>query len=202
MTKLNFVTPTLVLIILALLFYLFNLRSQSKIDRLEAMADKAQLQAEIAKHIDRAKTAGARADSLAANFVRRHAKDSIDLRALSVRNRAMSETVQRLRKPVQTIIDTLAPLREFVIAYDSLLASKDHEIMEIKLRHEGQIIDLTTQLKERGNQILAEAAKAEVWRVAYVESEKKNRKLGRKVTFWKIVGGIAVAWGVYESVKN
>jgi hypothetical protein len=202
MSKLNFVTPTLVLIILALLFYLFNLRSQSKIDRLER-------EAESREHLEKVKAlqieaAVSRAKSAALEEARKKYTDSArtQQRARMQEIQAFKVTIANLKVKVQPQIDSNPNLSRLISTQDLVIRKQDNVIDSLQLAHSAEIINLTEQLKEKGTEIMKEAQKTEEWRTAAVESEKKNRKLTRGKGFRNVVIGVLTAGIVYVSLRS
>lgn len=168
----------------------------ARTEQLRRSLDNGRSQVEILKHEAAAKTAGARADSIRASFISRRTSDSLALRALSVRNSAMSETMKKLRIPVQPLIDSLPDLRAFVLANDSLLAAKDEHIQQLELRHSAQVVDLEAIIFELQKQNLAQAAISDAWRETAVKEQadaKKERKWKRFFQWTTaIVTGVAL----------
>jgi len=171
---------------------IFLMHRNNKMDEMQALLRNGQAQAEIARLEDVAKRAGGRADSLQVNFGKLHLSDSLSLAALSVRNKAMSETVHKLRIPVQVTIDTMEALGDFVRAYDSLLAGKDQEIGELKLRHSAQVVELNEIIAERVNQMMAQTALAETWRQTADNAEQDQQKETKRKKVWRAVGLVGI----------
>jgi hypothetical protein len=198
----NFKDPVYILIILALSFFLWGQCSRNQVLKLQAEAKESQHMEQIGKLEAVAKSAGHKADSLQASFVRRRTVDSVALSGLRIKNKGMSENVHILREPVQPLIDSIQALARFVRAYDSLLAGKDEEIKQMDLRHSAQIIDLTEALKERGTEVMAEAQKTEAWRSAAVESEKNLKKANRKKGFWRTTAAILAGGVLFLTIQK
>jgi hypothetical protein len=202
MKPLNFISPTLALIAIALGFFLWGQCSRNQVLKLQAEAQESQHQQEIAKLDAVTKTAGHRADSLEASFKRRHLSDSVALSGLRIKNKGMSENVHILREPVQPLIDSIQALARFVRAYDSLLAGKDEEIRELELRHSAQIIDLQSALKERGNQLMAEAQKTELWRQAASDAQHDAKVERRKKGVWRTTAAILAGGVLFLTIQK
>jgi len=200
--KLNFKDPIYWLIILSVSFFLWGTCQKNKVLELKARAEESQHRGQLDELDQQAKTAGHRADSLVIAYTERRTKDWIDLRALSVRNRAMSENVQKLKKPVQVLIDTLQPLRELIIAYDSLLAGKDTIISHLTLSHEADIVDLEAIIKAREDQILVEATKGHLWEQVAVKVEKEANQQRRRKGFWRTSAAILAGGVLFITIQN
>jgi uncharacterized protein HemX len=198
----NLRDPIYVLVILALMAFIGFQSYTAGREKERRISENREFQATIEKHRQTAQRARARADSLYAVFVKRRVVDSVALRVLSVRNKAMSETVQKLRQPVQPLIDSLPQLRAFVLANDSLLAMKDEQIQQMELRHEAQIIDLEGVIKDRGREIMAQAQETEAYKTELAESQKETRKERRGKNFWKVTAGIVTGVVLYLSVRE
>jgi len=124
----------------------------------------------------------------------RHQADSVSLSGLKMRNSELARKLDKSRKPVQSLADTVQPLRDYLILADSLLAGKDSLIYEMELRHSAQIIDLNQIINTQAKQILSEKSVSAILETRNKELEKDLAKSqrGKKVRNYVIAGLISV----------
>ena len=210
--KINYLLPLLAFVIIVLLGLNVLQCSSGEKEQKHRTVENDMWQDVYDRTVQEAKSARRRADSLQAIFVLRRASDSVALAGLKMRNKAMSGNVQKLREPVQTLIDSIKALGRFVEAYDSLLAGKNNELQETETRLNGQITDLTFQLEARADEILSEkeVSKALETRLATVLQERDSETKradkatkGKKLRNILIVGlfGYIVVDGLIDTIK-
>lgn len=192
--------PYFLLAVMAVLLFLLW-QTNRELERYR-VADNRRAQEAIAEYKFIAERAEHRGDSLSRAFVETHTRDSLALRAVKIDNKAKSKRVVDLRPTVQPLIDSIADLKTFVNAYDSLLAGKNQEIRELESRHIGQILDLQAILKEKTSQIMAQIAINESLGQAHTNLETDLKKQKRKTGFWKVTTGILVGGVIYLSLKE
>jgi hypothetical protein len=202
MTKINFVTPTLALIIVAMGFFIAWQCSSAKVQRLERSQDNklhqqriSQLQAESLK-----------ADSLVLTIKERlsasRAKDSVQLAGLKQANSKLTRKLTDLRPPIVVMSDSVPLLKQFIQVTDSLLTQKDLIITHLEMSHSAEVVDLEAIIKAREDQILVEATKGHLWEEVAVKVEKEANQQRRRKGFWKVTSAVLAGGIVWISLKQ
>jgi len=198
----NYREPFAWLIIVGLIFFILWQRSEGKRQQLERSADNKLHQQRIEELQGRGETAARRADSLQANFVRRHTSDSLVLSGFKMRNSAMSKKLAEQRPTLQPFIDSLQPVRDYVMLADSLLAAKDIIITHLTLSHEAEVVDLEAIIKAREDQILVEATKGHLWETVAIETEKEANQQRRRKGFWRTSAAILAGGVLFLTISK
>jgi len=199
--KLNFLSPVLALIIVAMGFFIAYQCQSAKVQNLERLEGNRLTQERIAKLQEQAQSAAHRADELA--IERGKLRDSVRVAVMSQKSeiQAFKKEIARLRPTVAAKIDSFPDLRAFVAYQDSTIEAQDSTITTLELGHSAEVISYEQELKERGKEVMAGAQQKEQYLGDYLESDKKVKKLNRKVRFWKVCTGVGAALVVYLSVK-
>lgn len=200
--KPNFKDPIYWLLIICLgLFVAYQCKSK-KVYELEAKTYLSEVRAKIEEQAQWAEWAARRVDSL--NADRQRIRDSAKV-AEKVSKRRIErheKTTEKLRPEIAARLDSVPVLKAFVASLDSTIQEQKTLVRGMELSHNAEIINLESQLKERGNQVMAEASQKEVWRTAAVEAQKDVRKLQRGKVFRNVVIGVLSAGIVYISLKE
>ena len=202
MPKLNFLTPSLALIIVCMGFFLLYQCERSKRQNLERSNENIIWNEKLAAQKALAQTLADSVSILLENSKGRAVKDSLALSGLKMRNSAMSKKLAVLRIPVEVIADTIQPLRDYLILSDSLMAAKDTLIHEMTLRHSAQVVELDRIIDIQTQQIMAESVKTKLWEEVAVKTEKDYNKERRKKGFWKVTSAVLAGGIVFLSLKE
>jgi len=201
MTKLNFVTPTLAFICLALGFFLWGTCQKNKVLELKAESQNSQHKQQIAAKDTEIRTLAGEISTLKQSAIQRGAKDSIVLTGLKQANSTLTQKLAEKRPPIEVMADTIQPLRDYLILSDSLMAAKDTLIHEMTLRHSAQVVELDRIIDLQTQQIMAEGVKTKLWEEVATKNEKDYNKERRKKGFFKVTTAVAVGLCLFLAVK-
>jgi hypothetical protein len=195
MSKLNLVTPSLVLIIVCFAFFTLYQCESGKRKDLEHEQGKRLHKEQVQKLEDSVRIAGVRIKELQAERVK--LLDSVKVAVTSKKREIQTheETTEKLRPEVAARLDSVPVLKAFVGSLESTIQKQKSLIQTLELSHSAEIVNLEEQLKESAKQIVKEREIAESWRLAAVESEKNVKKERRKKNFFRTTTAI-LAGGV------
>ncbi len=189
------------LVVCLLLWIAYSCESGKRKD-LEAEIEKSNWQQNLNVKTAEILTRDSLIRDLQRSAIERRGKDSIALNRKERANSALARKLAEKRVDIQPAIDSLGPIRDYVLLSDSLLASKDTLIHEMRLRHSAQVVELNEIIDLHAKQALSKDAVIELMEKRNADLEKTVKKVKRGNKGLKVLLGIAVAWGVYESVKN
>jgi hypothetical protein len=200
--KINFITPTLSLIIVALIF--FSLWQCESGKRKDAEHDQGErLHQQQIQELDRqGQTKDARLNELQAERTKMRDSAKVQQRARIEEIQGYKKTIANLRPTVQAKIDSFPDLRLFVASLDSTIAYQETLIVALQIGHAAEIVNLEQQLKEKGDQLMIERTKSDVYNEVLAEREKEIRKLTRGKRFRNVVIGVLAGVAVWISLKE
>jgi len=198
----NFREPIAWLIIIALSFFiLWQCEGSKRKDLQKAEGDR--LHEQQIKELDlQAFAKEARLNELEAERVRVRDSAKVSQNALKSEIKGNRKMIAELRKGVQPKLDSFPDLREFVALQDSTIEAQDSLITSLELSHAAEVVNLEKQLEEKGNQIMIERVKSDLWRDSAVQYEKERNKLTKGKRFRNVVIGVLTAGIVYVSLKE
>lgn len=201
MNKLNLRDPIFVLVILLLLCFVGWQWNAAKVQRLERQEDNRLHQ----ERVEKLKTdvALSEAKISALEKERKMYTDSArtQQRARMQEIQAYKTTIASLKVKVLPQIDTSSDLSQLISTQDLVIAKQDSLLHATGLAHSAEIVNLESQLAEKGRQLMTKDAINELLQSRNQELEKEVKKgqRGKRVRNW-IIGGLVV-WGIVESVK-
>ena len=175
--------------------------NSAKIQRLEREADNRLHQ----ERVEKLKTDVALSEAKigALEKARKTYADSAKVaqRARVQEIRAYKATIAKLKVKVLPQIDTSSDLSHLISTQDLVIAKQDSLLQATELAHSAEIINLESQLRERGRQLMTKDAINELLANRNTELEKDLKKAhrGKRLRNWIIAG--LVIWGIVESVK-
>jgi len=200
--KLNFVTPSLALIIVAMGFFIAWQCESGKRKYAELSQGDKLHQEQIHKLEATAQTAGARIVELVSE--RGKLLDSVLVAVASKKGQIKKheQTTERLRPEVAARLDSVPVLKVFIASLDSTIKEQKELIQGLELSHAAEIVNLEEQLKQSGIQRMAEVEQKEAWRISAESAQKDVRKEQRRKGFWKVTSAVLAASVVYISLKE
>lgn len=159
---------------------------------LKASLDNQLLRTRLAQNAAVAQSAR---DSVRLIRSERGIRDSIhrvSVNRLEIENRQKDRRIAELRKPVATLIDSVAPLKAFVAVMDSSLQVKDS--LNNMLNAHLQIVEksFNAELFQKDTELIAEKAISTDWKDAAETSESNYQKLKKKRFSVGVSGGYSV----------
>jgi hypothetical protein len=202
MSKLNLVTPSLVLIIVCFAFFTLYQCESGKRKHLEHEQGKRLHKEQVQRLQDTVRLAAARINELQAERVK--LRDSVKVAVTSKKReiKAHEETTEKLRPEIAARLDSVPVLKAFVGSLESTIQKQKSLIQTLELSHSAEIVNLEEQLKESAKQIVKEREIAESWRLAAVESEKSVRKERRKKGFWRTTASILAGGVIFLTLQQ
>lgn len=194
------VIPYLLILIMGL-FIAYQCKS-SKIQQLERFQENSRFQEQIQKHRDTAAMAAARFNELQAERSKLRDSVKVAVKASIEEIQGYKKVIAHLRPLVASKIDSFPDLRDFVAAQDSTIAQQDTLITSLQLAHSAEIINLESQLRERGRQLMQKDAINELLQSRNQELEKQVKKGQRTVRVWKVVSTVLAGGIVYMAIKE
>ena len=195
MKPLNIRDPFFVLIILAISFFWWGSCEREKRKDSDRYQSDLIHQNLIHDLQARASTSAARIFELESDRVRMRDSARVAQSGLKIEIRRGKETIASLRTVAQPQIDTLPEISNLIAAQDAVILAQDSLITSLEMAHEAELFNLDQQLRQKGNQLLAEVLQKEAWRTAAESSEKTAKKERRKKGFWRTTTAI-LAGGV------
>lgn len=193
---LYFIIVGLILIIIGLTSALF--RDDDTSEKIKPLNDKILRQDTIIQNLtlDRQKI-------MSQNAIER-AQANADAQVYKSTIKRHESILRKLNRipDVITIREQSPPVDSLLTYYDSLNAIKDQRIMSLERQIDNLSINMQAITSNFEAQIQAEreryAIQTEITDV-YKDEVKKEKKKSLK---WKILGGVAAAWAIYQTAKN
>ncbi len=200
--KLNYKDPIYWLIILSVSFFLWGTCQKNKVLELKAESVKAQHKEQIQELDQQGQTKAARIAELESERTRM--RDSAKVAVMSKKGqiKAHEKRTEELRPEIAARLDSVPVLKAFVASLESTITEQKSLIQTLELSHSAEIVNLEKQLKEKGDQVMIERVKGDVWRDAAVQYEKERNKLTRGKKFRNVLIGVLTAGIVYVSLKE
>jgi hypothetical protein len=202
MKPLNFREPIAWLIILALGFFLWGQCQKSKVLKLQAEADKKQLQEVIEAKTVEILTR----DRAIFNKDSLRLLDSLQFRTREIASNAeirlYRQTINRLRPQIAPQLAENDTLSAFVTATDSLIDNQARLIRDQEIFCTGQVRDLQEIIQLNEQKFQSQVEISEAWRSAAVQSEKDVRKANRKKGFWRTSAAILAGGVLFLTIQK
>jgi len=151
--KLNFVTPSLALIIVAMGFFIAWQCQSAKVQRLERSQDNQIHQERVKVLQDKSAISEAVVKRLEQD--RKIYTDSakVQQRARLSEIKALQATAGKLEVKLAPIIQSNPDLSALISTKDLVIRKQSDLIDSLQLAHSAEIVNMTAQLEEKGNQI-------------------------------------------------
>jgi len=190
------------LIVIALLFFILWQRSEGKRQQAERFQDNRLTQERIEGLQEQSQKKEARLNELQAERTKMRDSAKVQQRARIEEIKGYKKTIANLRPTVQAKIDSFPDLRLFVASLDSTIAYQETLIVALQIGHAAEIVNLEEQLKVKGDQLMIERTKSDVFNEVLAEREKEIRKLTKGKRFRNVVIGCLTAGIVYISLRE
>jgi hypothetical protein len=204
MTTLNIRDPFFVMTILIISFFWWGSCEKEKRKDLEQEQGERLHREQVQALTARALKADSLAQVIRKNRTVARVKDSVEIRGLKQR-------IARLK----TKDAELAYVSDSVISHvwegteqwrwdvkDSIIQSQDTLILKLELRYDATVFSYEEELKQRGDQAIAEASKAESWRLEAVDARKDEGKEKRRKGFWRTTTAILAGGVLFLSLQQ
>ncbi len=164
--------------------------------------DRKVMQESISRHQGEADSARARISALEQD--RKIYTDSArtQQRARVQEIKAFRTTIAKLKIKVAPEIEANPDLSHLFSVQDSVIRKQSDLIDSLQIAHSAEIINLESQLKEKGNQVMIEQLKTKLWKDSVQSAEKEANQQRKRKGFWRITSGILVGGIVYLSLKD
>ncbi len=201
MKPLNLRDPLFILIIICLIFFILWQRSEGRRQQAERVADNQINQERVKILQDQSAVSEAKIQALERD--RKIYRDSArtQQRARMEEIQAFKVTIAKLKVKVAPEIESSPDLSALFSTQDSVIRKQDNLIDSLQIAHSAEIVNMTAQLEEKGNQIMIEQLKTKLWRESVQGAEKEANQQRRRKGFWRTTAAVVTGIALFLAVK-